>query len=147
MEDIWKKEKFDSALYEATDNFFENILGKKELEYREGQHTMALDIVDSITNRSILLIEAGTGTGKSAIAATLANMSESSYILTVTKQLQEQYLRDFNDFKVVKGRSNFQCQNYINQSCKEGKCLIEGYDCKFSLKNRENEIRKDNTCP
>lgn len=93
-----------------------------------------------------IILEAGTGTGKSAIAATLANMYDSSYILTITKQLQDQYLRDFNEFKLVKGRSNFQCKSYlesdIHHSCEEGKCIVEGHDCKYSMKN-ENPP----TCP
>lgn len=86
-----------------------------------------------------IVLEAGTGTGKSAIAATLANMSESSYILTVTKQLQDQYLKDFKNFKLVKGRSNFPCKSYleenVHQSCDEGKCIVEGFNCPYSIKN------------
>lgn len=59
-----------------------------------------------------IILEAGTGTGKSAIATTLANMYEDSYILTMTKQLQEQYLDDFGDMLVeIKGRGNYKC-NY-----------------------------------
>ena len=115
---------------------------------RDNQLETVSEIADAINHDyKYIVLEAGTGTGKSAIAATLSNMSDSSYILTITKQLQDQYLRDFKDFKVVKGRSNFRCQNYINKSCSEGKCLTEGFECRFSLKNRENEIRKDNTCP
>ena len=37
-----------------------------------------------------IILEAGTGIGKSAIATTIANMYDDSYILTMTKQLQEQ---------------------------------------------------------
>ena len=59
-----------------------------------------------------IILEAGTGTGKSAIATTLANMYEDSYILTMTKQLQEQYLDDFDDMLVeIKGKGNYPC-NY-----------------------------------
>ena len=93
-----------------------------------------------------IVLEAGTGTGKSAIAATLANIADSSYILTVTKQLQDQYLKDFNEFKVVKGRSNFKCRQYPGHACDEGKCILEGYNCEYSLKNQANPTRQ-NTCP
>ena len=130
MEDIWKKEKFDSDLYEATDNFFENILGKKELEYREGQHTMALDIVDSITNRSILLIEAGTGTGKSfaylvpLIYATEYTKDFKGFIISTSSiALQEQLKNDIKKASsmlgidipvtIVKGKSNYLCQKRL----------------------------------
>ena len=59
-----------------------------------------------------IILEAGTGIGKSAIATTLANMYEDSYILTMTKQLQEQYLDDFDEMLVeIKGRGNYKC-NY-----------------------------------
>ena len=59
-----------------------------------------------------IILEAGTGTGKSAIATTIANMYDDSYILTMTKQLQEQYLDDFGDMLVeIKGRGNYEC-NY-----------------------------------
>ena len=59
-----------------------------------------------------IILEAGTGIGKSAIATTLANMYEDSYILTMTKQLQEQYLDDFGDMLVeIKGKGNYEC-NY-----------------------------------
>lgn len=100
-----------------------------------------------------IVLEAGTGTGKSAIAATLAQMFDSSYILTITKQLQDQYLRDFADlgFKLVKGRGNFQCRKYledgINQSCDLGRCAVEGYPCRYSLQNHGSEdITPENTC-
>ncbi|WP_407377248.1 helicase C-terminal domain-containing protein [Methanobrevibacter sp.] len=100
-----------------------------------------------------IVLEAGTGTGKSAIAATLAQIFDSSYILTITKQLQDQYLNDFKDlgFKLVKGRSNFQCKKYledgVHQSCDLGRCVIEGYKCKYSLNNHSNnKITKENTC-
>ena len=119
---------------------------------RPGQLETVSEILEAISKGyKYIILEAGTGTGKSAIAATLASVSDSSYILTITKQLQDQYLRDFKNFRVVKGRSNFSCLKYKNalvpKPCSEGKCITEGHECKYSLKNRKNEIRKDNTCP
>ena len=79
-----------------------------------------------------IILEAGTGIGKSAIATTLANMYDDSYILTMTKQLQEQYLDDFGDMLVeIKGRGNYKC-NY------------KGY-CDFCIKSEYN-LRKCTTC-
>lgn len=115
---------------------------------RKDQLETVSEIADAVNQGyKYIVLEAGTGTGKSAIAATLAGMSDSSYILTITKQLQDQYLRDFNDISLVKGRMNFKCLHYLNKSCSEGKCIAEGFECRFSLKNRKNEIRPDNTCP
>jgi len=114
---------------------------------RRGQLETISEIIDAIgKGYKYIVLEAGTGTGKSAIAASLADMMDSSYILTITKQLQDQYLKDFPGFKLVKGRSNFQCKNYLNdnvhQSCDEGKCIVEGADCEYSI-NNENPP----TCP
>ena len=79
-----------------------------------------------------IILEAGTGIGKSAIATTLANMYDDSYILTMTKQLQEQYLDDFGDMLVeIKGRGNYKC-NY------------KGY-CDFCIKAEYN-LRRCSTC-
>ena len=100
-----------------------------------------------------IILEAGTGTGKSAIAATLASMYDSTYILTVTKQLQDQYLKDFKDlgFRLVKGRGNFPCRKYLQDkiklNCDEGRCIREGYRCEFSLKNNDGaDITKVGLC-
>lgn len=74
-------------------------------------------IIDKISSamdngfRNIIL-EAGTGIGKSAIATSVARMVDESYILTMTNQLQTQYLYDFNYMlSEIKGRNNYAC-NY-----------------------------------
>lgn len=93
-----------------------------------------------------IILEAGTGIGKSAIATTIANMYEDSYILTMTKQLQEQYLDDFEDMLVeIKGRGNYMC-NY------KGNCdfcikaeynLRRCSDCEFQMAFRKAQEAKN----
>ena len=56
-----------------------------------------------------IILEAGTGIGKSAIAVTLANMYKDSFILTMTKQLQNQYRHDFPSLVEIKGSGNYKC--------------------------------------
>jgi Rad3-related DNA helicase len=95
-----------------------------------------------------IILEAGTGTGKSAIATTLANMYEDSYILTMTKQLQEQYLDDFEDILVeIKGKGNYKCnyKGYCDFCIKEEYNLRKCNDCDFRIafnraKNSKNVI-------
>ena len=90
---------------------------------RLGQLEIIQDIYDAIRNGyKYIVLEAGTGTGKSAIATTLAKMYESAYILTMTKQLQSQYSNEF-DFPLVKGRGNFACLNdNLETTCDMGTC-------------------------
>lgn len=123
-------------------------------EARKNQLETISEIKEAIDEGyKYIILEAGTGTGKSAIAATLSQMFDSSYILTVTKQLQDQYMGDFSDlgFKLVKGRSNFNCIKYLEdglkQTCDVGRCKVEGYQCEYSIKHHAiGQITEDNTC-
>ena len=56
-----------------------------------------------------IVLSAPTGVGKSPIAATLARHFGRSFIVTASKQLQDQYVSDFEFLKPVKGKSNFAC--------------------------------------
>ena len=78
--------------------------------YRAGQRE-ALDAARSAfaDGRRVVVVEAPTGAGKSAIAVTMAREAPSAYLLTGQKILQDQYQRDFDDLAVVKGRANYPC--------------------------------------
>ncbi|MDR0911237.1 MAG: ATP-dependent DNA helicase [Methanobrevibacter sp.] len=99
---------------------------------RKGQLEIIAQIKESIDNGyKYIILEAGTGTGKSAIAATLAKIYESAYILTMTKQLQAQYAKEFN-FPLVKGRGNFGClYDNLDSSCDIGSCKTSPNAQKF----------------
>ena len=99
---------------------------------RLGQFEIIQDIDDAIKQGyKYIILEAGTGTGKSAIATTLAKMYGSAYILTMTKQLQSQYNNEF-EFPLVKGRSNFSCLNDgLDVTCDMGTCKTSPTSSKF----------------
>ena len=87
-----------------------------------------------------IIVEAGTGTGKSAIATTIARYIGNSYILTMTKQLQNQYLDDFDYMLAeIKGKSNYNCES-INTTCDD--CRIDNYN-----DTAEKKIPHCNDCP
>ena len=90
---------------------------------REGQLEIIQEIENAISKGyKYIILEAGTGTGKSAIAATLSKMYGSAYILTMTKQLLSQYADECN-FPLVKGRANFSCLNGgAEVTCDMGLC-------------------------
>lgn len=102
-------------------------------------------IIDEITEAMELgfqniILEAGTGIGKSAIATTIANMVDDSYILTMTNQLQSQYLDDFKYMLTeIKGRSNYPCnfkptcEDCYMEEMEEKKCN----DCQYNLHVQE----------
>jgi ATP-dependent DNA helicase DinG len=76
-------------------------------------------------SKKFIILEAPVGFGKSAIAAALARHLRSAYLLTSTKQLQDQYSTDFR-FPVVIGKSNFTCLVPVSTGktvpCNKGRC-------------------------
>jgi len=88
------------------------------------------------SGKRFVVIEAGTGVGKSAIGLTIAryltaNYPESqtsgfqqgAYFLTTQKILQEQYVKDFGEptgtMCQVMSATNYQCKFHKRQSCAE----------------------------
>lgn len=88
---------------------------------RAGQREMAAAVADAIANRRHLLVEAGTGTGKSLAYLVPAILSgRRVVVVTATRALQEQlcnkdlpqleaHLDDAFSFALLKGRSNYLC--------------------------------------
>ena len=81
----------------------------KDKTPRESQMRCLEAISEAFESYDNVILEAGVGIGKSAIATTLANKLMSSYIITMTNQLQNQYLHDFSNLYNIKGRSNYKC--------------------------------------
>ncbi|PJC51273.1 MAG: helicase [Nitrosopumilales archaeon CG_4_9_14_0_2_um_filter_34_16] len=56
-----------------------------------------------------IILCAPTGVGKSLVGATVSNYFESSFTVTASKHLQDQYIKDIPFLKPVKGKQNFPC--------------------------------------
>ncbi len=103
-----------------------------------------------------IVISAPTGSGKSAIGIALANSLHSSFIVTASKSLQDQYVHDFKHLRSVKGKSNFACLKQMERksdpvksqktalrlgmTCDKGECvekkLVDGKEKAVSCKYR-----------
>jgi len=89
--------------------------------------------LDSFINKKkrFVVVEAGTGVGKSAIGITIARYlathfpvsnqecTHGAYFLTTQKVLQEQYINDFSniDLLSLKSSSNYRCKYYKMKDC------------------------------
>lgn len=73
------------------------------------------------------ILEAPTGSGKSAIARAVASR-KTTVVLTRTKQLQQQYA-DLYGAKVVYGRANYACPAYPGLTAED--CLHQPQDCPY----------------
>lgn len=92
----------------------------------------ALDFIKKsiISGKRYILLNLPTGTGKSFISVGMfanwyknfVNSSAKFDILTNSKVLQQQYLKDFNFINNYKGRSNYYCDKY-DTDCANGKEL------------------------
>lgn len=103
-----------------------------DYEYREGQIKMAEAIADAFTEKKHLVVEAGTGTGKTLaylIPAIAQNAKSKKRIIisTGTKNLQEQLMEKDIPFlqrivpkkfsaAYVKGRANYACLYRLHKS-------------------------------
>ena len=86
-----------------------------------------------------IIISAPTGAGKSAIGITLARYFENSFLVTASKNLQDQYIKDYPGLHPVKGKSNFSCLKLMEKeklddpvlattmelTCEKGRCEEE----------------------
>lgn len=88
------------------------------------------EVIDKLNalpdNKKFILLECGTGTGKSGLAVAMAQTIGPAYLLTTTKQLQDQYSRDFDNlsFVQVKGKQNYPCYfTDENTTCDVGPCI------------------------
>ena len=137
LDDFYFVQDIDRTFLEEVDikNYFakDGILAKeiKGFEYRKEQEEMAHYIQDAINEDRKIIIEAGTGTGKTlaylipAIKWVVTN-KKKVIIATNTINLQEQLLlkdiplaksiikEDFS-YVLVKGRSNYLCKRLFNE--------------------------------
>ena len=102
--------------------------------YREGQLPAIISCWGAIHNGyKVIALDAGTGSGKSILGAALGNLSQSSYICTTQKNLQDQYLSLGTKFKKTIGRSNFVCiASGKKKTCNQGDCITkDNFKCRF----------------
>lgn len=81
--------------------------------YRDGQKK-CIEFAAKAFNegKRIVILECPTGSGKSTIAMTLANMVKNSFYLTITRILQDQLVNDFDDIVELKGKTAYPCTFY-----------------------------------
>lgn len=98
-----------------------------------------------VQNKQFVVLEMGTGCGKSATGVTIARYLAANphpellppdspdgggaYVLTTQKVLQEQYVGDFGPGKKdllrsIKSSSNFDCLHYTDQKCGESRRIL-----------------------
>lgn len=96
-------------------------------EERQGQIDMSAAIAESLASGRSIIVQAGTGTGKSLgyLVPALLN-GKKTVVATATKTLQDQLHRndlpllvqhlgiDFT-WAVIKGRSNYVCKQRVNE--------------------------------
>ena len=101
------------------------------------------------TGKKYVVVEAGTGCGKSAIGLTVARWvnawnrtpsaeyEDGTYFVTTQKILQAQYVKDFGSGRgqmcSIKSSSNYKCGFHKGNSCQESQRLLKLEDKKTSF--------------
>lgn len=109
-------------------------------EYRAGQLEMAEAVAEAIEQHRHLIVEAGTGTGKTMAYLIPAILSGKRVIVsTGTKNLQEQlFFKDVplvervfgRDLRVtyMKGRANYACRAKVDEAARSETAWLEGME-------------------
>lgn len=79
--------------------------------FRDGQEAAIKFVLKQFNNgKKFVIVEAPTGSGKTAIGMTVCGYNSSNYYLTSSKILQDQIYGDFSDKLVtLKGRNAYEC--------------------------------------
>ncbi len=134
----------------AKDDLIQQVFGEQGLvsrfheryEYRDGQIKMAEEVEKALAQKRHLIVEAGTGTGKTLaylVPAIAAAISQKKRIIisTGTKNLQEQLMEKDIPFlqkilprkfkaEYMKGRANYACLYRVKKA--EHQPILEGLD-------------------
>lgn len=94
---------------------------------RRFQADVLMQVEQALNDKKrFIILEAPVGFGKSSVAIALANYLGSAYILTSTKQLQDQYVTSYKNIRMTMGKSNFTCRVKTRQGtyppCSQGRC-------------------------
>ncbi len=136
---------------------------------RESQENAINTILNAFINegKRFFILEAATGTGKSAIGLTVAKFMSNyvkqspdstyktgAYFLTTQKLLQEQYMRDFAEPEgsmcQIMAAANYQCKYHRKQNCSDSMQQLKGEKdttsrfyktCKFNCTYKNEKIR------
>lgn len=107
---------------------------------RPEQDKVLKQIAKNWDNKKYFILQLDVGIGKSGIAKTICNFTKDSYLVTETKQLQEQYMDDFQhegNMNLIKGKQNYICADNPRFNCAEGPCSI----------NKKYITKCSNICP
>ena len=111
-----------------------------KFEFREGQLEMAQSVADALEEHRHLIVEAGTGTGKTMAYLIPAVLSNKRVVVsTGTKNLQEQLF--FKDIPMVeavmkrplkvtymKGRANYICRQKVDEAAGSQSAWLDGME-------------------
>ena len=116
----------------------------KGREPRNGQRIVIDAIEKAFKTKDTVVLEAPVGSGKSAIAMTIAEWLGNSHILTPRKSLQDQYYNDFPEITcVMKGKSGYPCVPRMKRMPAAKSAVSNGVTTYFPSLPQVDETSKD----
>ena len=127
----------------------------KKINLKYDPRPQQLEILDFVKNsiesenKKFMMVDAPTGVGKSFAAVMIAdwyikevNPRARVTMLTNSKILQDQYVKDFDFISSLKGSNSYWCRNSM-MACGESKILNKAKENKFYKENFSDQLRQE----
>lgn len=108
---------------------------------RKGQQYLIENVLNKNDQYRYYICELPTGFGKSPVAINICRSYKNAFLITSTKQLQDQYMDDFKQYSIksIKGKANYPCGLNNKLNCENGFCVLD--------KQTLVECKKEHKCP
>ena len=101
--------------------------------YRDNQFSVIAKVLKAFETSDLVILDAPTGSGKTLIGESVRQLGKFRKTLYIcnTKTLQDQFMRDFDYAKLLKGRSNYPVAGDKWMEITAADCTWDGNNCSW----------------
>lgn len=102
--------------------FFSRFFVENQIVPRDAQIKAIEKLAKNWDSKKYFILDLPTGVGKSFIAMAVIRACRNGFLLTSSKQLQQQYIDGPGDAVDLRGRGNYECAPFPDMNCSNSPC-------------------------